>query len=413
MEPSTKYHHTTMAIWKQEFETFSTDFIHTIQAFCRIHYRNDCEQDCHLGYIIHTKHKRTFIFGETLCRWLSLRYDDPCELQELRTLNGKIIKQVDYGLDFFVILTTDGCVYLASSDPYWETDRQLKWIDTGSNHIEQIACGHEHLLLLRSDQRLMAMGWNGLGQTTGTAEHSHRSLVYTGLENVKKIACGWAHSLALTYTGRVYSWGLNESGRLGLNDEINRNTPNLIEFECDEQSYQIKDFVAGAAHTLFLMENGTVYGCGWNDNGELGSPDFDQYELSPIRLPIENVKAIATGWSYRFTIAFTNDHQCYVWGELGQDTMGTIRLYHPTKIIPNLLSSSSSWSFSAISSLYFNPPLTFGWCQRYTMNKLKVKQPNFNNKYSQQRIECDPEHDYVNMMVKRFSITSDHSLTFP
>ena len=408
MEPkssssSSKYHQTTMNIWKEEFETFSNDFIRSIQAFCNVHYRNDCEQDCYLGYIIQTKQKQTYIFGETLCRWLSLKYDS-YEPQELCTLNGKIIKQVDYGLDFFVILTTDGCVYLASSDPYWETDRKLKWIDTGSVNIENIACGHEHLLLLRFDRRLMAMGWNGLGQTTGTAEHSHRSLVYTGLENVRKISCGWAHSLALTDTGRLYSWGLNESGRLGLNDEMNRNIPNLIEFECD---CQIKDFVAGAAHSLFLMQNGYLYGCGWNDNGELGSSDFDQFELSPIRLPIENVKSIATGWSYRFTIAFTNDNCCYVWGELGQGTMATIKLYHPTKIIPDLL---SSWSFSSISSLYFDPPLTFGWCHR-NINKLKIKQLNFND-YSQ-RIQCDPEHDYVNMMVKRFSITSDHSLTFP
>ncbi|OTF74826.1 hypothetical protein BLA29_000392 [Euroglyphus maynei] len=395
---SSQHHQTTMSIWKEEFQTFSQAFIDSIRAFCSVHYRNDCEQDCHLGYIIQTKHKQTYVFGETLCRWLSLPNDS---LQQLTTLNGKIIKQVDYGLDFFVILTMDGSVYLASSDPCWQTDRKLRWIETG---IEKIACGHEHLLLLGSDRRLMAMGWNGLGQTTGTAQHSHRSPVFTGLENVEKIACGWAHSLALTDTGRLYSWGLNESGRLGLNDEMNRNVPSEIEFT-GEDDYQIKDFVAGAAHTLFLMKNGALYGCGWNDNGELGSPDFDQFELSPIRLPIENVEAIATGWSYRFTIAFTNDGSCYVWGEFGQDS---IRLYHPTRIMADHL--SSSWSFSAISSLYFDPPLTFGWCGR-KVARLKVKQLNF-AQYSQ-RIQCDPEHDYVSMMVKRFSITSDHSLTFP
>jgi E3 ubiquitin-protein ligase HERC4 len=67
----------------------------------------------------------------------------------------------------------------------------------------------------------------------------------------------------------VYGWGNMTHGQLGLGG---------IE---EEQIYsarqltalsgrRIKDIASGVEHTVFLLEDGSVYSCGNNDHGQLG-----------------------------------------------------------------------------------------------------------------------------------------------
>ena len=40
---------------------------------------------------------------------------------------------------------------------------------------------------------------------------------------IKEVACGLAHTMLLTEDGKVYACGVNEDGQLGVGDETNKN----------------------------------------------------------------------------------------------------------------------------------------------------------------------------------------------
>lgn len=125
-------------------------------------------------------------------------------------------------------------------------------------------------------------------------------LSVTVLENLKiiKVSCGEAHSVSCTSTGEVFGWGFNSSGQLGLGtcaDSFEPGTgvmnsriftPKKLEFVTlkkkekkivdkeftinPEDQPQIIDVVCGKTFTMFIDKQGTLYGCGSNDFGQLG-----------------------------------------------------------------------------------------------------------------------------------------------
>ncbi|XP_046916522.2 uncharacterized protein LOC124496983 [Dermatophagoides farinae] len=260
--------------------------------------------DLNDSFIIITKNWRTFVYGPQVCAWLGLahQYSSVNEIEELRYTE---LKQVDYGNKFFVVLTANGFVYMASrkfSD--WRTDRQLKLISIESYRM--ISCGFEHILLLREDGKLFTMGDNSFGQL-GRNNDSSSSFTYmidTGLSHVKRIACGSDFSIAMTDNG-VYSWGENECGQLGINHVYQQNTPKKIRFNRDTDGHQIVDIVAGDTYTMFLFDNGNVYECG-------NSNCFPYNKIFPERMQIHNIEAIACKKFENLAIFFKSNAESYV-----------------------------------------------------------------------------------------------------
>ncbi|KAH7637643.1 hypothetical protein HUG17_8747 [Dermatophagoides farinae] len=266
--------------------------------------------DLNDSFIIITKNWRTYVYGPQVCSWLGLEHDssDVNEIEELRYTE---LKQVDYGYKFFVVLTEDGSVYMASrkfSD--WKTYRQLKPLyDLDENYrMISCVCGYDHILLLREDGKLFTMGDNSLGQLgrNNDSSSSFTSMIDTGLSDVERIACGSNFSIAMTDNG-VYSWGANDYGQLGINSESKQNTPKKIRFNRNIYEHEIVDIVTGDSHTMFLFDNGDVYEC--------GNPDcFLKNKTFPKRMHINNIDAIACEKFADFAILFGTNDQCYVLG---------------------------------------------------------------------------------------------------
>ncbi|XP_075588709.1 RCC1 and BTB domain-containing protein 2-like [Dermatophagoides farinae] len=177
------------------------------------------------------------------------------------------------------------------------------------------------------------------------------------LENVELISCGFDHNFSITNKGEIYSWGLNSCGQLGLGDERNRNTPCLVSFPNDDLiDIRIKDIVAGNYHSIFLFENGQLWGFGSNRDGELGLGDKNN-RSNLTKIPIENVQKIACSKFHLFSLAHDGSSY-YAWGS--------------TKY-GNWLSSrkldGQPASFSAASAMILESPITFG-----LTSKIKVFQ---------------------------------------
>jgi hypothetical protein len=122
------------------------------------------------------------------------------------------------------------------------------------------------------------------------------------------------HFFILLLDGRLFGMGLNDRGQLGTGNILTYNSPVLIHLPWSSPLQKIS---TGRSHSLFLLENGDLYGCGSNSCGQLGMGTLDQ-QLLPHLISIENIRDIACGHDH--SLACTRDGQLYAFGhpEYGQ-----------------------------------------------------------------------------------------------
>src|SRR5436853_624400 len=148
---------------------------------------------------------------------------------------------------------------------------------------------------------------------------------------IKNISAKHGHSLILTNTGQIYAFGANESGELGLGDDIDRNIPTLI-----TNLINMIQIAAGVTHSLTLSNNRQIYAFGSNGFRQLGLGDKIKRNI-PILIPnLTQIIQIAAG--VRHSLALSNSRQIYAFGNnaFGQLGLGdTIQKNIPI-LIPNL-----------------------------------------------------------------------------
>ncbi|PIN18662.1 putative protein, contains RCC1 domain [Handroanthus impetiginosus] len=131
-------------------------------------------------------------------------------------------------------------------------------------------------------------------------------------------------------------WGNGDFGRLGLGNLDSQWNPKPIS-SAAFGNQNLKEIACGGAHTLFLTENGDVYGTGLNDYGQLGISDSQNYTMEPVRvssIPKDIIK-IAAG--YHHSAAITVDGELYIWGnntngQLGLGKKAEKIVPHPCKV---------------------------------------------------------------------------------
>ncbi|WP_343637472.1 T9SS type A sorting domain-containing protein [Fluviicola sp.] len=171
----------------------------------------------------------------------------------------------------------------------------------GLTNVTAIAGGGNHSLFLLDDGTVKACGLN-LGGQLGIGASSFGSNVpvaVTVLTGISKIDAGWAHSLFLKNDGTVWSCGTNNNGQLGLGNNTNQNTPTMI-----TSLSGITQISSGTLsnHSLFLKNDGTVSMCGHNGCGQFGLGNSTASN-TPIQNPgLTDVVQIAAGECYSLFI---------------------------------------------------------------------------------------------------------------
>jgi alpha-tubulin suppressor-like RCC1 family protein len=87
---------------------------------------------------------------------------------------------------------------------------------------------------------------------------------------VSQVACGTEHAAAITVEGRLYCWGGGERGRLGIGNEDDYHTPQLVSVLEEKAICQVS---CGTFHTLALTTDGMIYAWGSGKDGKLGLGD--------------------------------------------------------------------------------------------------------------------------------------------
>ncbi|XP_063743420.1 RCC1 and BTB domain-containing protein 1-like isoform X4 [Eleginops maclovinus] len=182
-----------------------------------------------------------------------------------------------------------------------------------------------HILLATEDGELFAWGHNGYSQLgNGTTNQGVAPvLVSANLLNKKvtEVACGSHHSMALTDSGEVYAWGYNNCGQVGSGSTANQPTPRRVS-SCLQNKVAVS-IVCGQTSSLAVVDNGEVYGWGYNGNGQLGLGNNGN-QLTPCRLAVLQglcVQQIVSGYAH--SLALTDEGLLYAWGSNTYGQLGT------------------------------------------------------------------------------------------
>ena len=201
-----------------------------------------------------------------------------------------------------------------------------------------VAAGDQHSLVVTRDGSVFAWGAAGrLGNAGGTASSTPASIA--SITDGIAVAAGLDHSLVLRANGEVLAFGSNWWGQLG-NGTVSEGmiqTPVTVG-AWDPALQGAVAIAAGAAHSLVLKGDGTVWAMGDGSRGQLGQGDANASWL-PVQVPVPaRVVAIAAGAQH--SLALDVEGGLWVWGanEAGQLGDGTtVDRLSPVKIADALM----------------------------------------------------------------------------
>ncbi|XP_076159820.1 RCC1 and BTB domain-containing protein 1 isoform X3 [Alosa pseudoharengus] len=247
--------------------------------------------------------------------------------KKLDILSGKKVVSLSYGSGPHVLLATeDGDLYAWGHNGYSQlgngTTNQgvapvLVTTNLQSKRITEVSCGSHHSMALTSEGEVYAWGYNNCGQvgSGSTANQPTPRKVSNCLQNkhVVSLTCGQTSSMAVVDNGEVYGWGYNGNGQLGLGNNGNQLTPCRL---AALQGYCVLQIASGYAHTLALTDEGLLYAWGANTYGQLGTGNKSN-QLSPVQIMTEKerIVEIAACHSTHTSAAKTQSGQVFMWGQ--------------------------------------------------------------------------------------------------
>ncbi len=255
--------------------------------------------------------------------------------------------QVDAGFAHSLILCEDGSVYgfgynhsgeLGLGHNTNQSTPQLISMPLDARPC-QVSAGYSHSLILCEDGSVYGFGNNAHGQLGlrhNTNQSTPQLIPMPLLARPCQISAGHSHSLILCDDGSVYGFGFNARGQLGLRRNSSQSTPQLIPMPRGARPCQI----SAGSHSLILCGDGSVYGFGTNELGQLGlGHNTDQFTPQFIPMPLDARPCqIFAGASHSFILC--NNGSAYGFGANAKGQLGLgHENNHPT---PQLISFFSS-----------------------------------------------------------------------
>ena len=183
----------------------------------------------------------------------------------------------------------------------------------------KIAAGEGHSLFVLADGSLWGMGRNSSGQlgTGKTSDHLCPRLIVD--QNISQIAAGNNHSLFTKQDGTLWAMGENYYGQLGDGTNSDKDYPVQVLDNSGTAHDGVIQVVAGDNHSLFLKQNGSVWGMGHNSYGQLGD-ETKENRSSPVQIFAGNVSRIAAGQNH--SIILMDDGSLWATGNNDRGQLG-------------------------------------------------------------------------------------------
>lgn len=189
----------------------------------------------------------------------------------------------------------------------------------------RLSAGLSHTVYVDETGTLWAWGSNQAGQLgTETQETStdlegnpipYASQPLAVMEDVVSASAGADFTVALKADGTLWTWGGNDEGQLGTGTTEGSATPVQV-------LDQVTAVVAGDYHVAALRTDGTLWMWGSNIDGQLGTGQATEVlQTQPVQVPLNGaVLAVAAGTGH--TVAILEDGSLWVWGRNDQGQLG-------------------------------------------------------------------------------------------
>ncbi|KAH8092069.1 hypothetical protein JL720_5646 [Aureococcus anophagefferens] len=184
-----------------------------------------------------------------------------------------------------------------------------------------------------------------LGRPDASAETIHPTAV-DGAGPVAAVAAGAYHTVALTKDGRVVTFGAAQLGQLGRSPDGGGVDKAGLPVDARPRPVEGLDeaplgIAAGANHSLALLGDGSAYGWGSNEFGQLG--DESENAAAPRRIPAPpgcTYAAVSAGYAH----SVLTDDRGRAWA-FGRGDNGQLALGHDDDVAsPSLCNSClRSW----------------------------------------------------------------------
>ena len=198
------------------------------------------------------------------------------------------------------------------------TPQPIKGVTTP---VTSMATGTDFTVIVLQDGTAMAYGNNLYGQLgDGTTIRRYAPVVVTGLpvgKIISTVSAGNNFVIYLMTDGTAYGFGGGESGQLGNGLQVASN----VTAQQFLVSYHIARITCGAYHTIAILQNGVVVMSGSNSMGQLGSdPTIIANVLNPS--PLANFgPCVSAACGKDFTIIIKDDGTV---GSMGNNAMGQL-----------------------------------------------------------------------------------------
>ena len=168
--------------------------------------------------------------------------------------------------------------------------------------------------------QLWTWGYNGLGQlgTNNTTSYSSPVTTVAGGTNWKQVASVSQHTAAIKTDGTLWTCGYNGFGQLGTNNTTSYSSP----VTTVGGGTNWKQVAGGYYQTVAIKTDGTLWTWGYNGYGQLGTNNSTYY-YSPVTTVGggTNWKQVAGGYTH--TAAIKTDGTLWTWGYNSAGQLGT------------------------------------------------------------------------------------------
>ncbi|XP_034385564.1 probable E3 ubiquitin-protein ligase HERC1 isoform X2 [Cyclopterus lumpus] len=178
--------------------------------------------------------------------------------EKVTALEGYHVGQVACGLNHTLVVSADGMMVWAFGDGDYgklglgnstaKSSPQKVDVLCGTG-ISKVACGTQFSVALTKDGKVFTFGQDRLiGLPEGRARNHNRPQQVPALSGVhiQDVAVGAEHTLVLSSTGDVYTWGSNSEGQLGLGHTNHVREPAAASALQEKNIHQIS---AGRCHS--------------------------------------------------------------------------------------------------------------------------------------------------------------------